>query len=151
MNTNNIGFIFLHIDQNQSIDIINNIKKISKITKDKKLVIFNSYNNSDIYNIPIMHINQCKFFEGDLFVFDVLGLMLAVSCYKVKNIYYYAYNTPWTMDSNTDFSFWSGIIEDERVKIIAQNQNIYNVYKKIWKTPLSIVGEFSSEELIRAI
>jgi hypothetical protein len=147
----NIGFIILHIEKNQSKEIISFIKTMADSLKDKRMVVFNSYNNGIIENIPVLHINQAKFFDGNLFVFDIIGLMLAVSCYKVQNIYYYAYNFPWMMDQTTDFNFWSKLIEDSRVNIIAQNQEIYDIYDKVWKTPVTIAGDVSHNEFQRQI
>lgn len=146
----NLGFIVLHIDSKISDTILQSINKLN--TKiNKKIVIFNSYNNSDNYNIPILHINQSKFFHGDIVVFDVVSLLIAISCYKLRNIYYYAYNIPWMVDQATDYKFWSKLLDNNKVKIITQNQEIYNAFDRVWKTPISIAQEISSDEFAKIL
>lgn len=146
----NLGFFLLHIDAAVSSTILENINSLNHCL-DKKLIIFNSYNSSSNYNIPIMHINQSKFFSGDVVVFDIISLLIANSCYKIRNIYYYAYNIPWMIDQKTDYKFWSELFDNPKVQIIAQNQQIYNIFNTVWKTPVTISEEISSHEFIKII
>lgn len=146
----NLGFILLHIDAIVSNMILENINILNR-NIDKKFVIFNSYNNSSNYSIPILHINQCKFFSGDIVVFDVISLLIAQSCYKIQNIYYYAYNIPWMMDQTTEYKFWSELFDNDKVQIIAQNQDIYDTFNKVWKKPITIAEEIVSDEFIKII
>lgn len=146
----NLGFIVLNIDSNVSNTVIRPINELCK-KLDKRCVIFNSYNVSADYSLPIMHISQCKFFEGSVMVFDTIGLLLASSCYKLKNIYYYAKDIPWSSDGGVDFSFWSNLFEDDRVKVISQNKEIAHVFTKVWKKPLLISNQIYSDEVIKHV
>ena len=148
--TENLGFIVLHIDSNVANNIIKPINELcSKL--EKKCVIFNSYNISTEYSLPIMHISQCKFFNGSVMTFDTIGLLLASSCYKLKNIYYYAKDIPWSLDGSVDFSFWSKLFEDDRIKVISQNKEIAHIFTKIWKKPLVISNQICSDEVVKHV
>lgn len=147
----NIGFILLHIDTVVSDNVLASINKLQKHMPNKKFVIFNSYNNSHSYNMPILHINQSKFFSGDIVVFDIISLLIAVSCYKIQNIYYYAYDIPWMIDQTTTHKFWSNLFDNNKVNIIAQNTEIYNIFNKTWKKPIAIAQEIICDEFIESI
>lgn len=146
----NLGFFLLHIDDTTSSGILDSLNILSHQI-DKKFIIFNSYNNSSNYSIPILHINQSKFFCGDAVVFDIIGLLIALSCYKIRNIYYYAYNIPWVIDQTTDYKFWSELFDTDKVKIIAQNKEIYDIFNMVWKQPLTIAEEIVTDEFIKVL
>ena len=147
----NLAFILLHIDDTVSSAILDPIIEISNLIKDKKFVIFNSYNTYANCSLPIFHINQLKFFKCDVVVFDIISLVIAVSCYKIRNIYYYSYNIPWTIDNTTNYEFWAKLFDNDKVKIITQNKDIYDTYNKVWKRPIAISQEILSDEFIKII
>jgi hypothetical protein len=77
--------------------------------------------------------------------------MIAVSCHKYQDIYYYATDCAWLSDPSSKFSFWSEMIDNPKVNIIAKTQEIYDVYSNIWKTPLCVAGDMKSNEFIQYI
>lgn len=142
---NNIGIV-LPILLKDNKDCIKILDSLNSLDKNKKIVIFNSYNNIAYDRYPILHINQCKFFKGSLFVYDVFGLILGVSCHHIEKIYYYSSALPWTVQTQYDYDFWHDLFDNDKVEIIAQNLQIYNYYSSIWKKPIAVQKEFNIEK-----
>jgi len=113
---------------------------------ESHIVLFNSY--SDVinsHNVPILHINQGKFFYGRIIVFDIESLKLALSFVNISEIIYYANTIPWGKTPEK-FSYWDNIFNQDNLKIVAANENIYNIFSIGFKTPVSIASEFTYEE-----
>lgn len=140
--TDNIGIVLPIILKNNQ-NCIKVLDSLNNLDKKKKVIIFNSYNNLAYSQYPILHINQCKFFKGNLFVYDTFGLILGISCHHIKKIYYYSSVLPWTVQNGYSYSFWRDMLDNDKVEIIAQNLQIYNYYNKIWKKPIDIQENFN--------
>lgn len=112
---------------------------------ESHIVVFNSY--SDIinnHNVPILHINQGKFFYGRIIVFDIESLKLALNFVNMSEIVYYANTIPWEKTSEK-FLYWYNLFSQDNLKIVAANESIYNLFSIGFKTPVSIASEFTYE------
>jgi hypothetical protein len=54
-------------------------------------------------------------------------------------------------DTSTKFSFWSELLENDRVKIIAQTPDIATIYSNIWKNPTAVLGDLNPNELCKIL
>jgi hypothetical protein len=129
----------------------NSILKTGKSLIDNnpysQICVFNSY--SEVVNnhsVPILHLSQAKFFNGNLIVFDIPSLILSKSFVNISNIFYYAHDIPWTQHS-VPFKYWLNIFDSENLNIIAKNQQIYDIYDICWKKPIGISEDFSYETI----
>lgn len=149
---NDLGFLIFSIENNRMFDeILLCIKKYIDNFPYKQVTIFNSVcEKIDTKNIPLLHIKQAKFFDGDIFVFDLIGLMLIKNFPNIKNKYYFASNIPWEQTDLT-FTQWSEIFNQPNLNIIAHNKNIYNVFDITWKKPLGISETFNYESLSKIL
>jgi hypothetical protein len=145
---NDLGIVLLELNNSKKTsNILNTIKQIWDDLPFNQMCIFNSYSEIiNHYQIPILHINQLKFFDGQVIVFDTAALRIARSCYKLNKIFLYAENLAW-QQAGVDYMEWCSICSDSNIDIIAKNQQIYDLYEIMWKKPLGISEDFDYETI----
>lgn len=150
----NIGFILANMGTGPGPvyieEKINSFNSIYNTDKKYNLVFFNSYNGSSNHAIPVLHLNQAKYFFGDIFVFDIISLFISSHFPNLKNLYYYANATPWLDDMNIGFNFWNKIFNNSKLQLITDNNN-YHIYEKLWKKPLLSTERFDHETIQQAL
>jgi hypothetical protein len=143
-----LGMMCIKLDNaTTSNSILKTAKSLIDNNPYSQICVFNSY--SEVVNnhsVPILHLSQAKFFNGNLIVFDIPSLILVKSFINISNIFYYAHETPWTQHS-MPFKYWSDIFDSENLNIIAKNQQIYDIYDICWKKPIGISENFSYETI----
>lgn len=118
---------------------------------NSQIVIFNQYcEKIDTKNIPIFPLSFSKFFVGDLVVLDIASLLIAVDSLKANNIYYYASNIPW-QNSYNNYSDWKYIFKHPKLKVIAQNDYIHNIYNIVWENSLGVCEDLSYEKFCKYV
>lgn len=147
------GFILLKITNNTTNDVI--FKSISNFIKDnpyQQICIFNS-SNDRICNelVPIVHLNQAKFFDGNLVVFDTMSLLFAKNFPNIKTIFMYASDIFWSKNSYSSYKNIESIFKLSNLEFIASNQETYDVYQTCWKKPIGICENFNYEKLKKLI
>ena len=147
------GFILLKITNNTTNDVI--FKSISNFIKDnpyQQICIFNS-SNDRISNelVPIVHLNQAKFFDGNLVVFDTMSLLFAKNFPNIKTIFMYASDIFWSKNSYSSYKNIESIFKLSNLEFIASNQETYDVYQTCWKKPIGICENFNYEKLKKLI
>lgn len=144
-----IGFILIKLMNDPISDkILSTINNMSKEDPFRQYIVFNSYCELiNTHNVPILHLNQSKFFFGDLVLFDVVSLLLAKNFPNINQKYFYATDLPWTKSPESSFSEWKRLLCDPQVSIIAHNQFIADAYDICWKKPIGISENFSYEEV----
>jgi hypothetical protein len=143
------GFMMLKLEDNPVIDkILYNIEAISKNKPYNQVCIFNSSNDKiNSHNVPIFHLNQSKFFFGNLFLFDIQSAIISKSYPNIYKRYFYAATVPWEKNLVADHREWSDIFNAENIEIIAQNQYIADIYEICWKKPILIAEDFTYEKI----
>lgn len=119
-------------------------------------VLFTSYcDNPNLSRIPVLHLQQAKYFRGDLFIFDSMSIFLTLSFPNIRNRYYYAQDFPWMQSKDTNYkdikSLLVGEAESNNLNIISKNKLIDDVYNLCWKPTLGISEKFTYEELTKII
>lgn len=143
------GFMILKLEDNPVINkIVHNIELISKHKPYNQICIFNS-SNDKIYshNVPVFHLNQSKFFFGNLFLFDIQSAILSKSYPNIHKRYFYAATVPWEKNLNADYREWEDIFKSDNIEIIAQNQYIADIYEICWKKPILIAEDFTYDKI----
>lgn len=146
--SSDLGFFAIGLENNQLDNAIcETIDKYIKNNKNNQIVIFNHYcEKINTYNIPILPISYSKYYAGDIVVFDIASLLIAVNSINSNNIYYYTQNVPWQISYN-NYSDWEFIFRNKKLKVIAANEYIYNIYNIIWNNTIGICEEISYEKL----
>ena len=149
MKNKDIGFVLIKMFNNQIYDdILTAIQSCIYDNPSNQIVIFNSYSEKiNTFNIPILHLSQAKFFYGDLFIFDMVSLLLTKSFPNVATKYLYAQDIPWTISKETNYFDWHKLLNNESLQIIAKNEEIDQIYSKCWKKPLCVTERFDYEKL----
>lgn len=145
---NNLGFILINIDNSSYYDnIFKNIKLIIENNIYNHICIFNSsLSKLDTYNVPVLHLNQAKFFDGDLILFDLYGAMITKNFTNAKRKILYCKDIPWIKNRQIEYTEWSNYYDDS-IDFIVSNQYLYDIYEICWKKPLGIMEEFNYEQI----
>ena len=138
-----IGFLMPVLDNNlESNNICITISKLIHARPNDQICIFNSHcEKIETYNIPVLHINQAKFFKGNLVVFDLQCLELSRSFPLLDNVYYYARNIPWT-NTKSYYEQWKNLFSEPNTKVISANKYIDNIYNIVWSNSIGISETF---------
>ena len=153
MKTNKLGILSIKL-QNQPLDIniIKLVEDISNTCPDKEICIFNSYCNIALPNkVPVLHLVHAKFFYGDLIITDMVSALMSQKFPNIQNIYFYSNTIPWINQQNTMYSQWDDLINSDKIKIIASNQQIYDIFTICYKQPIGISENLKYEELDQLI
>lgn len=149
---NNIGFMIPVLENNNFCTHLCSIVK-SFIINNKKLdfCIFNQYcEMHDTYNVPLLPISHARYFEGDLFVFDISSLLLSVNFPKTNNIYFFTNSTPWTASYN-NYIEWKNIFNKSNVKIISNTKHIHDIYTIAWNNSIGIAENMTYDTIYKCI
>lgn len=148
-----IGFILLSIDNSKSYDII--FKCLEDMSKDNpynQVCVFNSQNKRiDNKRIPIFHLNQAKFFNGNLFVFDTVSLLFAKNFVCVEKIYFYVSSPLWIGKQYSNYYEIHNLFNQENLEFVANSQEISSIYEICWKKPITISEDMSYESIKKII
>jgi hypothetical protein len=144
-----IGFILIKIDNSALYDnIFNTIQSFIQNNPYNQYVVFNSFcEKIDNSNIPILHLNQAKFFHGSLVLFDFVSIIISKKFPNIHKKYFYAQNIPWESIPKTQYAELSNFLIDDNLDIITKNQYVYDIYDICWKKPLGISENFDYESL----
>jgi hypothetical protein len=146
--TEDLGIICIRLENtNTSDSILKTAKSLIDNNPYAQVCVFNSY--SDVvqnHSVPLLHISQAKFFNGNLIIFDIPSLILSKNFINVSNRFYYAHETPWT-EHTMPFKYWSELFDADNLNIIAKNSYLYDIYDICWKKPIGISEDFSYETI----
>jgi hypothetical protein len=145
---NDLGIVCINLENSETSSVImDTARSFIKNNPYNQVCIFNSY--SDIIgnnSVPILHISQAKFFNGNLIVFDIPSLILSKNFINLSKRFYYAHDIPWAHNIMS-FDYWSDIFESTDLEVITQNQKLYDIYEICWKKPIGISEDFSYETI----
>ena len=144
-----LGFVILKTNNTQMYDsIFESIKSIIDSNPYNQICVFNSYNEKvHTNNIPILHINQAKFFHGNLVVFDSLSLMMAKNFPNVNKIFFFVSDFIWSNQSYSRYQNIKEMFETKNLEFIASNDKISEVYDLCWKKPICISRNLNYESI----
>lgn len=146
---NDYGFVCLKMDDSIYISkLLNSIEDMAKDNPYNQICIFNSLNQrTNKLNLPVLHLNQSKFFYGNLFLFDIQSAIITRSFPNIHKRYYYATDIPWEKRSFADHREWRDIFDHPNIEIIAQNKHIHDIYEICWKKPIIIAEDFTYDNI----
>jgi len=147
------GFVLLKTVNSNTNDIVFNcINKFINDNAEKQICVFNSSNDRVCKEpVPILHLNQAKFFYGNLVIFDTMSLLFAKNFPNIDTIFMYASNIFWSKGSYSMFSNIESLLTTKNLEFIASNQEMYDIYQTCWKKPIGICENFNYESLKKII
>ena len=151
--TRNIGFVLPKLSNHVFFtDLFQTIHEFIEENPFDQIVIFNSFSEiTQPLNIPIFHLSHAQFFTGDLFLFDIISVILTKSFPRANNRYIYAQDAPWKSHRGVAYSEWLDMYDQDNLEIIAKNKDLYDLYHKCWKKPKGISESFKYEEIAQII
>jgi len=145
---NSVGFVLLNIENNDYYDSL--LKEISRLIIHNPLtniVVFNSHcDKVSLYNVPLLHINHAKFFNGDLWLFDIIGLIISKNFTNINKKILYVNDMPWIKNRDNMYSEWKSLYNKD-INFVASNKYLYDVYSLCWSQPLEIMESFNHEKI----
>lgn len=151
----NIGFFLLNItSQNEKqVGILESINKLCSIRPYDNIVLFNNkYANVDLdHKYYMLHINQAKYFDGILFIFDIKSAILTRTFPCPKKQILVLDENVWNTRRNTPYVFWKNIFMNPDLELIVTDEKLYNECDICWKKPISIINQNSIEDLHNVI
>jgi hypothetical protein len=146
-NNKDLGTFCLTLENNSLHDkICGMLDNFIKYNADRHIVIFNQLcEKIDTGSVPLLPVSYSKYFHGNILTFDIASLLIAVECVNVQSVFFYAQNTPWT-NSYNNYEDWQYLFGNKKLKIIANNQDTYNIYNMIWNNSIGICEEINYEK-----
>lgn len=148
MKHKDLGIIQIKLLKNENTDnLINLAKQYYNNNPYNQVCFFNSSSNIiSTQNIPTLHLSQSKFFYGNLIVTDISALSLSITFPNINNILFFACDIPW-LEKLKSYKDWENLFYHDRLKIIAKNQEIHDIYSICYKTPISISERLDYEKI----
>jgi hypothetical protein len=145
---NNLGFMIINLENNSYYEnILQNIKKIIDNNPYINISVFSSNCNKIMtHNVPILHLSHAKFFKGDLWTFDLTGILVAKNFPNINKKILYVNDIPWIKNRNNPYEEWERIY-DKSIDFVTNNQYTYDIYNICWKQPIDIMEEFNYEKV----
>lgn len=150
-----IGFYLLNVQNNNEThrQILSCINNLCARYPYANIILFNDqFNAIDIdHKYYVLHINQAKYFNGILFVFDAKSAMITQTFPCPKYQVLYCKEPEWSKQTSTPYGFWNNIYNRENFELITSNEDVYNLLEICWKKPLSLIKNIDSEEITNVI
>jgi hypothetical protein len=150
-----IGFYLLDVTSNNSKQdvIINSINQLCNSKPYYNIVLFNNqFAKIDINKkYYTLHVQQAKYFDGILFVFDTKSAMLTQTFPSPKKQILFLSEPEWSFNPALPYRFWENIYMKDNIDIITDNQKTYDLCEICWKKPIHLLKEINSEELENVI
>ena len=150
-----IGFYVLDIEPNNTFQnqILSSINDLCKLRPYDNIVLFNNQFNKldNNHKYYILHIQQAKYFDGILFVFDTKSAMLTQTFPCPKKQILYITEPEWSKNPSLPYGFWYNIYMKEQNSLIANSQEMYDLLDICWKKPVSLMSSINSKDLDNVI
>lgn len=152
MNKTDLGFFAIKLENNTFHDkICSLIDGYISNNHQSHIVMFNHIcEKIETKQIPLLPISYAKYFKGDLVVFDIASLLVAVDCININRVYFYAQNMPW-INSYNDYSDWEYLFKNDKIKIIANNEHLHNIYNIVWNNSLGVSEDITYDKFSKFI
>ena len=142
--------INLHNDKNTH-SILQLAKTVSEYHPYNQVCIFSSSCNTIVDgHVPILHISQSKFFNGNLIVLDIDGLDITSSFPNIHKRLFFATELPWTKQLKP-YRFWEKLFISDNLEIVAKDNVIYDLFEICWKKPICLSEELNYETISKII
>lgn len=147
-----LGFFAITLENNTLHEsICSTIQSYISNHHNNQIVLFNQYcEKIDTKNIPILPLSYSKYFNGNLVTFDLQSLVIALGSIKSKNIYYYTHAIPWQV-SYSNYNNWKKIFNHKKLKVITNNQYLFDIYNILWNNAAGISEEINYEKFSKLI
>jgi hypothetical protein len=146
-----IGFYLLDVDA-KNADQTKILAAINQLCVDRpydNIVLFNNQFNKldNRHKYYILHIQQAKYFDGILFVFDTKSAMLTQTFPSPKKQILFMSEPEWSVNPALPYGFWYSIYMKPQVELLTDKQETHDIIDICWKKPIGLIPEINSKEL----
>ena len=124
-------------------------KMITLTQKGKKCCLFSGAPlQSEVPALfPVFQPLRAYHFEGTLISTDMSTTEMLSKLILPKNKYFYVRSLEWTLLENCDYNYLKSIYQNDDIKLVAENEEIFEVLKKLFKEPVGISESLDLEEI----
>jgi len=143
------GFILAKVNHGPIYtNVFSTINKLSDNSPYNQYVVFSSnVERTETNKVPILHLNQSKFFYGNLFLFDFMSVLLTQNFPNIHKRFLYLDSVPWATSPQANFADLKRIFDSPNLEIIAGNSFVNSVCDICWKKPLFVAENFDYEAI----
>ena len=146
-----IGFYLLDIEAKNVLQtkILTAINKLCEDRPYDNIVVFNNqFNRLDHrHKYYMLHIQQEKYFDGLLFVFDTKSAMLSQTFPCPKKQILFMSEPEWSINPSLPYGFWYNIYMKPHIELLTDKQETHDIIDICWKKPIGLMSEINSKEL----
>jgi hypothetical protein len=95
----------------------------------------------------MLHIQQAKYFDGLLFVFDTKSAMLSQTFPCPKKQILFMSEPEWSINPSLPYGFWYNIYMKPHIELLTDKQETHDIIDICWKKPIGLMSEINSKEL----
>lgn len=147
----NIGFLVLDVNiQNPKHNrILKTINELCKIRPYDNIVLFNNKFEcvDPDHKYYILHMSQAKYFKGVLFIFDMRTAMITKSFSASSHQLLVMDQTDWSEKTDIPYTFWEEIYMNNNLNVIAETDEVFDLFELCWKKPIAKISNFETKEL----
>jgi hypothetical protein len=153
-----LGIIAVNLQNNsETSDVLNFANKYFEAHPYNQVCIFNSSSTVIGNNtIPIFHLNQAKFFYGNLLVMDIFSLEISNSFPNIFKRIFFAQDIPWKKEKHP-YTKWEKILQYQKQEYekmltwLVQEKSIPCVYVSFDPNALGYKWKYRSNSKFRCI
>lgn len=134
---NNIGFIKTSINTQYDQNIIELIHPLKTIDSSVNINIFSiNYDlNATNKTFTVLPVYECKYFFGNLVVWDPVTLDLVLNFPNIRKIVYIHDNSiPWRINPNVSYKTWEKLFDNTKTQILITDKYIADIFRLTWGT-----------------
>lgn len=143
-----LGIVYTNMsNNNETISLIDFAKEYHEYNPYNQVCFFNSFCEVvSSQNVPILHLSQAKFFYGNLLVLDSDSVELCENFPNIKKILFWAQDIPWEKQLK-NYKEWERLFYNDKIEIIANNEQIYDIFEICYKKPKCIAERLDYEKI----
>jgi hypothetical protein len=150
-----IGFYLLDVDAKNSVQakILTAVNQLCEDRPYDNIIVFNNqFNRLDHrHKYYMLHIQQAKYFDGILFVFDTKSAMLTQTFPSPKKQIMFMSEPEWSINPALPYGFWYNIYMKPQIELLTDKKETHDIIDICWKKPIGLIPEINSKELQNVI
>jgi len=150
-----IGFYLLDVDAKNSLQtkILTAVNQLCEDRPYDNIIVFNNqFNRLDHrHKYYMLHIQQAKYFDGILFVFDTKSAMLTQTFPSPKKQIMFMSEPEWAINPALPYGFWYNIYMKPQIELLTDKKETHDIIDICWKKPIGLIPEINSKELQNVI
>jgi hypothetical protein len=109
------------------------------------------YRNPDPLTIQplfaLLSVYDAWSFDGIAIATDIDSAEILLKCPSPKKKFFYVWDMEWTLKDHFKFKEMNHIYNNPELELIARSESHYDIIKRLWKKPITIINEYNNEQI----